>query len=165
MLLGIAPLISSYINLLNIRLFAQVSGLCVSAIGNVTVTNPGFVLIVSLVISLWLYRSGRIIDRIVLIASLWSLWLLWPYCWLDRWLYYFDCIALIALIALTVSLVMLLISLLWLLRSSCLKVFSAFDIILTICSSNCKRPKTEFISSINHALASNHPPGSICLTH
>ena len=67
---------SFYINLLSIKLFARVSGLCVSAIDDVT--TPGFVLIVSLTISLWLYCSdrfdrsdriaGRIVDRIALIA-------------------------------------------------------------------------------------------------
>ena len=36
--------LSSYINLLNIKLFAQVSGLHVSATGNVTVTPPRFCL-------------------------------------------------------------------------------------------------------------------------
>ena len=61
----------SYINLINIKLFAQVPGLCVSATGNVTFTTPGFVLIVLLVISLWLYCSGRSVDYIALIASLW----------------------------------------------------------------------------------------------
>ena len=72
--------LSSYINLLNIRLFAQVFGLCVSATGDLTVTTSGFVLILLLVILLWLYCSSRIVDRIALIA------LLWPY----RWLYRFD---------------------------------------------------------------------------
>ena len=42
--------LSSYINLLDIKLFAQVSSLCVSATDNVTVTIPGFVLIILLVI-------------------------------------------------------------------------------------------------------------------
>ena len=41
--------LSPYINLLNIR---QIFGLCISVTGDVTITNPGFVLIVSLVISL-----------------------------------------------------------------------------------------------------------------
>ena len=44
--------LSSYINLLNIRLFAQVFGLRVNATGDVTVTTPKFVLVVSLVILL-----------------------------------------------------------------------------------------------------------------
>ena len=44
--------LSSYTHLLNIRLFAQVSSLCVSAIDNVIVTTPGFVQILSLVIFL-----------------------------------------------------------------------------------------------------------------
>ena len=44
--------LSSYINLLNIRPFAWVFGLYVSATDDVTVTTPGFVLIVLLVISL-----------------------------------------------------------------------------------------------------------------
>ena len=43
----------------------------------------------------------------------------------------------------------------------CSEVFSTFGIILTICSSNCKRPKTEFIVLINHVLTFNHPSGSI----
>ena len=82
--------LSSYINLLSIRLFARVSGLRLSATNDVT--TPGFILIVSLTISLWSYcsdrfdRSDRIAGRIV------------------------DRIALIALIALTVSLVVLLIA-------------------------------------------------------
>ena len=137
---------------------ARVSGLRLSATNDVTVTTPGFVLIVSLTISLWLYRSGRIVDRIALIAwialialtvslvvsliaSLWLLWLLWPYRWSYYWLYCFDCIALIALIALTVLLVVLLISSLWLLWSLCLEVCSAFGIILTIYFSNCYGPR------------------------
>ena len=56
------PSLSFYINFLNIRLFAQVSGFCVSAIGDITVTTPKFVLIVSLIILLWLHCSGRIVD-------------------------------------------------------------------------------------------------------
>ena len=101
-----------------------------------------------------------IADHIALIVSLWSY----------RWLHFFDrfncsdriagpidnCIALIALIALTVSLVISL----WF---SCSEIFSAFGIILTICSSNCEWPKTEFTVLMNHALTSNHPPGLICV--
>ena len=44
--------LSSYINLLNIKLFAQVSSLHISVTGDITVTIPGFVLIVLLVILL-----------------------------------------------------------------------------------------------------------------
>ena len=79
---------------------ARVSGLRLSATNDVTVTTPGFVLIVLLVISLWLHCFGHIIDCIalialialtvllvvLLIALLWLLWLLWPY----RWSYRFD---------------------------------------------------------------------------
>ena len=95
----------------------------------------------------------RIAGHIALIASL------WPY----RWLYRFDRIALIALIALTVSLVVSLIASLWSLWFSCSEVFSAFGIILTICSSNCERPKTEFTALMNHALTFDHPAGPICI--
>ena len=56
----------SYIKLISIRLFARVSGLCVSATDNGTI--PGFVLIVLLTILLWSYRSGRIADRFALMA-------------------------------------------------------------------------------------------------
>ena len=76
----------SYINLLNISFFAQVSGLCVSATDDIT--TPKFVLNILLTILFWLlwtHYSGRIVDCIALIA------LLWPYCWL----YCFNYIALI----------------------------------------------------------------------
>ena len=69
--------LSSYINLLNIRFFARISGLCISVTNNIM--TPGFVLIVSLIISLWL---------------------LWSYCWLDCFNcsdLIADCIALIVL--------------------------------------------------------------------
>ena len=106
----------SYINLLNIRFFAQVSGLCVSTTGDVTVTTPRFVLVVSLVILLWLHRSGRIVNCIALIAS-------------DH------IVVCITLIILTV----LLIVLLWFL---CSEMFSAFGIVFTIYSSKSERSKT-----------------------
>ena len=124
--------LSSYINLLNIRLCLGLWPLrkCY-----------------------WRYNRyhprvclDHIAGHIALIA------LLWPY----RWSYCFDCIALIALIALTVSLVVSL----WF---SCSEVFSAFGIILTICSSNCERPKTEFTALMNHALTSDHPAKPICV--
>ena len=98
MLSGIAPLFIFLHQSPEYQAFARVSALRVSATNNIT--TPKFVLIVLLTISLWLYRSGRIVDCInlialialtvslvvLLIASLWSLWLLWPY----RWLYCFD---------------------------------------------------------------------------
>ena len=72
---------------------ARVSGLRLSATSDVT--TPGFVLIVSLTISLWSYRSDRF-DRSDRIAGR-----------------IVDRIALIALVALTVSLVVSLIASLW----------------------------------------------------
>ena len=69
--------LSSDINFLNIRLFAQVFGLYVSATGNIIITTSGFLLIVLLIILLWSHCSGRIIDCIALIALIASLW---PYC-------------------------------------------------------------------------------------
>ena len=61
---------------------ARVPGLCLSATNNVN--TPGFILIVSLVISLWLLwpyhwlyrfdRSDRIALAVLLIVLLWSLW-------------------------------------------------------------------------------------------
>ena len=50
--------LSSYINFLNIRLFARVFGLCVSATDNVTTSK--FVLIVLQTISLWLLLFGQL---------------------------------------------------------------------------------------------------------
>ena len=60
--------LSSYTKLLNIRLFARVSSVCVSVTNNIIVTTPGFVLIVLLIWSFWLYCSGHIVDCIALIA-------------------------------------------------------------------------------------------------
>ena len=140
MLSGIAPLFIFLHQPPEHQASARVSGLCLSATNDVT--TPGFVLIVSLTISLWSYRSNcfdcsdRIAGRIV------------------------DRIALIALIALTVSLVVSLIASLWF---SCSEVFSAFGIIFINCSSNCKRSKTEFTALMNHALTFDHPVGPICI--
>ena len=98
MLLGIVWLFIFLHQLLEHQAFPWVSGLCVGATDNIT--TPGFGLIVSLTVLLWLYCFGRIINCIALIALtvlliVWllilSLWLLWPYCWsYCFWLYCFD---------------------------------------------------------------------------
>ena len=82
MLSGIAPLFIFLYQPPEHQASARVSGLHLSATDNGT--NPEFVLIVSLTISLWSYRSdcfdrsdriaGRIVDRIALIALTASLW-------------------------------------------------------------------------------------------
>ena len=80
MLSGIAPLFIFLHQPPKHQASARVSGLRLSATNDVT--TPGFVLIVSLTISLWSYRSdrfdrsdriaGRIVDRIALIFVLGS---------------------------------------------------------------------------------------------
>ena len=84
--------LSFYINLLNIRLSAWVSGkyywqynhlrICPNCIADhIALIALNVMLIVllwpyRLIALLWLYCSGRIVDFIALIVSL------WPYCWL-----------------------------------------------------------------------------------
>ena len=104
-----------YINFLNIKLFARISSLCVSATDNLP--TPGLILIVLLAILFWLL----ILSLIVLLWPYHLIALLWSYC-SSRIV---DCIALILLLwpfCLShcfdrIAPAVLLIALLWLYRS------------------------------------------------